>query len=82
MLAVSSLTLLKSLDLGWCKKVTEEGLRAIINLPALTELSLRYCGDGVTDEGMRAVSMLTALTSLRLHECWTITAEGLRAVIK
>ena len=59
-------------------KVTNEGLRAVSRLPALTSLDLTCCFK-VTDEGLRAVSCRLTLTSLHLNRC-NITNEGLRAV--
>jgi hypothetical protein len=59
--------------------LTDQGLRAVSSLPALTFLDLTMCRN-VTDEGVRAVvSTCTALQSLNLT-CCTVTDEGVRAV--
>jgi hypothetical protein len=58
--------------------LTDEGLRAVSCLPALTSLDLSCCFK-VTDVGMRAVSSLP-LTSLNLNSCRAVTDVGLRAL--
>ena len=52
-LVVSSLTALRTLDLGWCK-VMDEMRRPVSSLTSLTTLNLRGCGN-ITSEGLRAV---------------------------
>jgi hypothetical protein len=59
--------------------LTDKGLRAVSNLPALTSLNIGFCEE-VTDVGMRAVSSLPALTSLDIEGCMKVTDEGMRAV--
>ena len=58
--------------------LTDEGLRAVSNLRALTELDPLNCE--VTDAGVRALSILPALTSLDLRGCWKVTAAGVQAL--
>jgi hypothetical protein len=63
---------------GWgVGMLTDQGLRAVSILPALTSLNISSWQ--VSDEGVRAVSSLPALTSLSLSWC-DVTSEGLRAV--
>ena len=59
--------------------LTDEGMRAVSSLPALTSLDLTDC-DKVSNAGMRAVSNCSALTSLDLTRCFKVTVEGMRAV--
>jgi hypothetical protein len=77
MLAVSSLTSLKTLNLASCRELTDKGVQAVSSLPALTSLTLGLCIK-LTDEGLRAVRSLPALTSLNLHYCHKLTNVGLR----
>jgi F-box/leucine-rich repeat protein 14 len=67
-----------SLNLSWCPELTDEALRALSNLPALTTLHLR--GIKVTDAGVLALSSLPALTSLDLRYCNNVTAAGVQAL--
>jgi hypothetical protein len=61
--------------------VTDEGVRAVSDLPALTSLSLRNCNCiNVTDVGIRALSSLPALKSLDLRDCPKATAAGVQAL--
>jgi F-box/leucine-rich repeat protein 2/20 len=77
--AVSSLAALTFLDLSYCVKVSDEGLRAVSSsCTTLKTLNLFAC-DKVTDEGVRAVSSLPALTFLDLAGS-KVTDEGVRAV--
>ena len=60
--------------------MTDEGMRAVCSLTALTTLDLAWCVL-VSDEGLRAVIRnLTALTVLNLPGCMHVTSEGLQAV--
>jgi bacterioferritin-associated ferredoxin len=69
--------------------LTDESMRAVSSLTALTSLNLTNCrqvtDDGVravvADEGLRAVSCLRALTSLNLYHCDKVTDVGVRAVV-
>jgi Leucine-rich repeat (LRR) protein len=58
--------------------VSEEGLRAVSSLPALTELDLRYTK--VTDQTLQALRSLRTLTSLNLQHCKNMTAAGVQAL--
>jgi hypothetical protein len=59
--------------------LTNAGLRALSNPPALTFLDISFCNK-VTNEGLRAVSSLPKLTSLNICGWGRVTDEGLRAV--
>ena len=63
--AVSNCSALTSLNLSWCIKVTDVGLRAVSSLSALTFLDLRYCSK-VTAAGVQALRNTTAAPSLRI----------------
>ena len=65
---------------GWwfCYKVTDEGVRAVSTVPALT--SLRLFGCYITNEGVLALSSLPALTHLNLRYCGYVTAAGVQAL--
>jgi hypothetical protein len=61
--------------------LTDQGMRAVSRMPALTFLDLTWCCN-VTDEGVRAVvSSCTALKTLNLYFCIQVTDEGVRAVV-
>jgi hypothetical protein len=74
----SYLPALTSLDLTWCKRLTDKGMLAV-SCTGLTSLTLNYCGK-LTDEALRAVSNMPALTFLDLSGCDMLTDEGMRAV--
>ena len=76
--AVSNLTKLTSLNVRGFNDLTEEGLRAVSSLPALTELDLSY--SDVTDQALQALRSLGTLTSLILEECEHVTAAGVEAL--
>ena len=63
----------------WAAALTDEGVRAVSNLRALTSLNI-ICCDKVTDAGVLAVSHLPALTSLNLIGCDKVTAAGVQAL--
>jgi hypothetical protein len=69
-----------SLD-GYSAEVTDEGMKAVSQLAALTSLNLPcYHAKGkVTSEGLRAISSLPALTRLNLSGR-AVTNKGLMAV--
>ena len=54
-----------SLDLCYCIKVTDVGVRALSSLPALTSLNLFLCNQ-VTAAGVQALRNTTAAPSLRI----------------
>jgi hypothetical protein len=57
--------------------VSDEGMRALAPLTAMTDLNLSRC-QRVTNERVRALSPLTALTSLNLTLCDGVTEEDVR----
>jgi bacterioferritin-associated ferredoxin len=66
---------------GETAALTDQGMRAVSSLAALTFLDITWCRN-VTDKGVRAVvRSCTALKSLNLTACTTVTDEGVRAVV-
>jgi F-box/leucine-rich repeat protein 14 len=59
--------------------MSNDGLRAIASLRALTHLHLADCNQ-VTNEGMLAISSLISLTHLHLCCCQHVTNDGLPAI--
>ena len=80
MCAVSRLPNLTALDLQFCFKFTDDGVRAVSALP-LKSLHLAWCRE-LTDDGLAAVSGMRALTHLDLCACAKVTGEGMRAVAR
>jgi hypothetical protein len=64
---------------GAAAALTDEAMRAVSSLRALTTLHLTDC-EKVSDEGLRAVSSCTGLTSLYLANSGKVTDEGVKAV--
>jgi uncharacterized protein YceK len=59
--------------------LTDDGLRAVSSLPALTELDLSY--SNVMDQALLSLRSLRSLTSLKLEDgCETVTAAGMQAL--
>ena len=77
--ALFSLTALTTLNLGFCKQLSDDGLRSLSSLTALANLNLEYCVQ-VSDDGLRALGSLTALTSLNLLGCCQVSDDGLQAL--
>ena len=73
-------TLLTSLDLSGCNRITDEGLRYLSKFAMLRELNLFSCkqitGNGLFDIGFSC----TNLESLSLHDC-DIDDEGLQQLV-
>jgi hypothetical protein len=68
------------LKVKWGRSVlTDEALRAVSSLPALTSLILFNC-EKVTDVGVRVLSILPTLTTLNLHDCPNVTAAGMQTL--
>jgi hypothetical protein len=65
---MSNCTALKSLDLRGIK-LTDEGVRALSSLPALTSIDLRDCSK-VTAAGVQALRSTTAAPSLHIESRW------------
>jgi hypothetical protein len=75
---VSTCTALTTLNLIGCRELTDEGLRAVSSITALTELNLG-CSN-VTDHTLLAMRNIRTLTSLDLTECENVTAAGVQAL--
>jgi len=69
---IASLTSLTDLDVlcqeGYRTKFTNEDMRALAPLTAMTSLRLAGCRD-LTDEGFRVLTSFTKLTKLTLVQC-------------
>jgi hypothetical protein len=74
----SKMPALTSLKLEYCD-VTDQALRAVCELPALTDLQLSGCIE-VTDEGLACVGAVSTLTSLLLSYLPKVTSQGLHAL--
>ena len=74
---------LTSIVLSGCKKITDEGLKALAQSCAqLTGIGLLGCGK-ITDEGLKALSQsCVQFTSIVLSGCKKITKEGLKALAR
>jgi hypothetical protein len=59
--------------------VSNDGLRAIASLTALSHLHLYGC-DEVSNDELRAIASLASLTHLHLVYCPQVTNQGLRAI--
>lgn len=67
---------LTSLLLCWSAKLTDEGLREVCNMSALTTLDLEGCGK-ISDDGIKCVKNLAgSLTSLNVRFCDKISDDG------
>jgi hypothetical protein len=77
MRVLADLTKLTQITFCGCFLVTDEGVRAVARLPALSSLLLE--SGHVTDKGLRMLSSCVTLTQLSLCGC-TVTNEGLRAL--
>jgi len=64
LLAVSRLTTLRLLSIGWNERVTDATLRTLFSLTNLTELYLNNTVDNLTDAGLEALQ--TALPNLSI----------------
>ncbi len=71
---LKGLTALQSLNLSWCRQITDAGLAHLKGLTALQSLDLGGCG--ITDAGLAHLKGLTGVQSLYLREC-QITDAGL-----
>ena len=67
-------------QLAWLwRQVSDDGLRALADLTALTYLNLGYCGQ-VSDDGLLALVSLTGLTNLNLGGCSQVSNDGSHAL--
>jgi len=66
---------LELLDVYACRRISDEGLKAIARLSKLQSLNISYCSN-VTDTGMEAIlSGLSHLRFLNFHDCERISSE-------
>lgn len=67
-----------SLNLAECRKVTNESIRFLKNLPHLTELNLSSCS--ITDSALADLKPLNRLVRLNLSYCNRITNLGVQKI--
>jgi Leucine-rich repeat (LRR) protein len=72
---------LHTLDLSYCDKITDVGLKELAKLTNLHTLDLSYC-DEITDVGVKELAKLTNLHTLDLSYCDKITDVGVRELAK
>lgn len=78
-LAELKLPKLKNLDLGYCDRITDAGLRHVAKIDSVTSLSLRG-NSQITDSALNDLVAMKGLTALDLRECAGITDRGLQAL--
>jgi hypothetical protein len=74
MLAIGRTRVLKTLRLIRADEVTDDGLRELVNAPALTSVTLEECG-GITDEGVRSLADSHSLTTVTVIRCRRISSS-------
>ena len=67
---------LDQLSLGWCVRITDEGMNSIEKFPSLSMLFLMG-NPNLTDEGLRRIVKLESLVHLDLRGCPGITDASL-----
>ena len=67
---------LTNLDLGYCKGISNAGLRHVKRMDSVTRLSLRAC-PGISDAGLLELREMKNLTQLDLRGCHGVTDRGL-----
>lgn len=67
---------LESLMLGYCNKITDEGLQYVATIKTLKYLNLSSC-PGVTDGGLANLASSKSIATLDLRGCAGITNKGL-----
>lgn len=67
---------LKCLMLGYCNKITDNGIEYLTKIKTLNYLSLVSCSS-ITDVGLEKLTLLTGLETLDLRGCKGITDRGL-----
>ena len=75
----TTLTRIKNLNLRSCKKITDEGVKALRSFTGLQKLNLSDC-ENITDVGVKALGSLTGLLKLDLSYCRNITDEGVKTL--
>lgn len=68
---IAQLACLRMLDMAENRKITDEGLKALKNLPQLTELNLGSCD--ITKHGLEHLADLPHLKRLNLAYCGRLT---------
>lgn len=73
---------LQSMSLDGCKRIGDEGLRALsAGCPNLQHINLQMCKQ-ISDEGLRALSMgCPKMEHIEVSDCEQISDDGLRALI-
>lgn len=70
---------LRSLNIKYCYKITDKGLKALSNLPNLAVLNCSHCRH-VSDQGMIGLMGLSNLHTLKISDCDQITDRGVEAI--
>ena len=66
---------LRDMSFAYCSQVTDNGIRALTNLPAIK--SLQLIGVGITDEGLKALATgLPHLEGVNVEDCPQLTMAG------
>jgi hypothetical protein len=76
-LAKLELPRLETLTLGWCGRITDEGLDDVAKLKNLTWLGLPAC-ENITDAGLLKLTASKSLRGLDLRGCPKITDAGIQ----
>ncbi|GAB4155468.1 MAG: hypothetical protein Tsb009_32270 [Planctomycetaceae bacterium] len=66
---------MRSIDLGYCKKITDTAIKTVASFPKLERLDLRSTNVG--DPAMESLKNAKNLTDLNLSYCRRITPKGL-----
>jgi F-box/leucine-rich repeat protein 2/20 len=81
MKALSSSPHPETLELIFCRAVTDAGLRLIAHTPCLSNLTLRVCHQ-VTDVGMAELGRADKLQSLVIEYCSKVSLQAAQGVAK
>ena len=68
---------LQYLDVSACRRVTDDELANLSQMPHLRTVVLSGCDD-ISDEGMLHLAQLTKLTNLYMSNCCKVSAVPLR----
>lgn len=75
-LSTVGLTNLQHIGLLDCPQVTDEGIRAIANIPSIRSLGLE--GTSITDAGLELMATQMKLTSVNVKNCQGVTRQGVQ----
>jgi hypothetical protein len=75
-IAELNLPKLEMLMLGFCKKITDDGMQFVVRIKNLKYLSLAGC-EQITDNGLSKLTASTTIENLDLRGCKGITDRGL-----